>query len=60
LSKEDARPETQATGTLKYPVASVEVPVIENIAKSAVFVLLLIRKWPFTGLVESSIVRRNA
>jgi hypothetical protein len=54
-----ARPLRYETGTLKYPDASVIVPVIAKIAKSLESVLLLIRTWPFSGLVESSIVLRN-
>jgi hypothetical protein len=54
-----AKPFKYETGTLKYPDASVMVPVIAKIAKSLESSLLLIRTCPLSGLVESSIVLRN-
>jgi len=52
-----ADPETYEHATLKNPASSVAL-VIVKIAKSVESALFEMRKWPFIGLVESSIVRR--
>jgi hypothetical protein len=55
-----ASPLTYETGTLKYPVVSVIVPVIAKNAKSFASCLLATRRCPFIGEVLSSIVRKKA